>query len=83
MFLGVLSNHVVTDTREIAESGFSRGDLETYDLCAKFMNTYLRQAINCKDVSVICGLLHQVNTIIISEWVTFAESIYYYVLMQF
>jgi hypothetical protein len=54
-----LGFRVCVDTREIAESAGLHGDLDTFDLCCKFMNTFIRKAVNSKDINMVCGCLHQ------------------------
>lgn len=50
---------VAIDTRLAAESAHARGDVELLHLCMKFFNTYVRAAINAKDVRTAYNVFNQ------------------------
>jgi hypothetical protein len=54
-----LGFRVCLDTRDIAEHAPMFGDIHTFDLCTKFMNTFIRKAVNLKDINMVCGCFHQ------------------------
>jgi hypothetical protein len=52
--------HVVAiDTRYVGEAALASGDREVLSLVVKFMNTYLRAALNARDVRTAYNVLHQ------------------------
>jgi len=52
--------HVVAiATRYVGEAGIEAGDGAVVDLTLKFFNTYLRQALNGRDVRAAYNMLHQ------------------------
>jgi hypothetical protein len=52
--------HVVAiDTRYVGEAALSAGNREVFGLVVKFMNTYLRAALNGKDVRTAYNVLNQ------------------------
>jgi hypothetical protein len=52
--------HVVAiDTRYVGEAALAAGDREVLSLTVKFMNTYLRAALNARDVRTAYNVLHQ------------------------
>jgi hypothetical protein len=52
--------HVVTiDTRYVGEAALAAGDREVMSLTVKFMNTYLRAALNARDVRTAYNVLNQ------------------------
>ena len=50
---------IAIDTRRLGEAASKRGDLHALDLAIKFFNTYLRAAINKKDIRTAYNVLHQ------------------------
>jgi len=52
--------HVVAiDTRYVGEAALAAGDQAVLRLSVKFMNTYLRAALNARDVGTAYAVLHQ------------------------
>jgi hypothetical protein len=52
--------HVVAiDTRYVGEAALAAGDREVLQLTVKFMNTYLRAALNARDVRTAYNVLNQ------------------------
>jgi hypothetical protein len=52
--------HVVAiDTRYVGEAALAAGEREVLSLTVKFMNTYLRAALNARDVRTAYNVLHQ------------------------
>src|SRR4029079_11845674 len=52
--------HVVAiDTRYVGEAALASGDREVLSLTVKFINTYLRAALNARDVRTAYNVLHQ------------------------
>jgi hypothetical protein len=52
--------HVVAiDTRYVGEAALAAGDREVLGLTVKFMNTYLRAAVNARDVRTAYNVLNQ------------------------
>ena len=52
--------HVVAiDTRYVGEAALAAGDREVLELTVKFMNTYLRAALNARDVRTAYNVLNQ------------------------
>jgi hypothetical protein len=52
--------HVVAiDTRYVGEAALAAGDREVLELTIKFMNTYLRAALNARDVRTAYNVLNQ------------------------
>lgn len=51
--------HLCINTRIIGETAAKHGDLYVLDLCIKFFNTYLRNAINLNDFRVVYNSLFQ------------------------
>lgn len=54
-----ISYVVAIDTRLIAEQAHKQGDAALLHLCMKFFNTYLRAAINVKDVRTAYNVFNQ------------------------
>ena len=54
-----ISYVVAIDTRLIAEQAHERDDSELLHLCMKFFNTYVRAAINAKDVRTAYNVFNQ------------------------
>src|SRR5262249_52292438 len=50
---------ICIDTRYIGEAALAAGDKEAVAVCLKFFNTYLRAALNARDVRTAYNLLHQ------------------------
>ncbi len=50
---------ICIDTRYIGEAALAAGDREALAVCLKFFNTYLRAALNARDVRTAYNLLHQ------------------------
>lgn len=50
---------IAINTRFLAEEAIRNKDFALMRLCTKFFNTYLRTAINAKDVRISCNLIHQ------------------------
>jgi hypothetical protein len=54
-----ISYVVAINTRLIAEEAVKRGEVELLHLCMKFFNTYVRAAINAKDVRTAYNVFNQ------------------------
>src|SRR5262249_29364771 len=54
---------ICIDTRYIAESAIAAGDREVFAVCVKFFNTYLRAALNAREVRTAYNLLHQYRAV--------------------
>ncbi|MET0390903.1 MAG: DUF2254 family protein [Polyangiales bacterium] len=54
-----ISYVVAIDTRSIAEQAQRSGDIELLHLCMKFFNTYIRAAINARDVRTAYNVFNQ------------------------
>ncbi len=50
---------IAIDTRRLGEAASKRGDLHALDLAIKFFNTFMRAAINKKDIRTAYNILHQ------------------------
>jgi hypothetical protein len=50
---------ICIDTRYIGEAALAAGDREALAVCLKFFNTYLRAALNARDIRTAYNLLHQ------------------------
>ncbi len=56
-----LCYRIVLDTKAVAESFIMGGDLAAYDLCVKFMNTYIRNAITEHNLHAATSAMFQLS----------------------
>lgn len=57
--MGDVSSLIALNTRRAARAAARRGERAVFDLAVRFFNTYLRAAINGKDVRAAYHVLHQ------------------------